>query len=179
VRAPETLETERLVIRRPRAEDAGEIFRRYASDPECTRYLSFPRHREIAHTESFLTISDTEWARWPAGPYLIVSREDGRLLGGTGLDFETPTRAATGYVLARDAWGQGLATEALAAMVGVAPTIGIERLYAHCHPDHAVSARVLRKCGFELEGTLRRYAAFPNLTPGVSFDVLLFSRIFE
>jgi [ribosomal protein S5]-alanine N-acetyltransferase len=179
VRAPESLETERLVLRRPLLADAGEIFRRYASDTECTRYLSFPRHLEIAQTESFLTISDTAWDRWPAGPYLIVSRDDGRLLGGTGLDFESPKRAATGYVLARDAWGQGIATEALAAIVRLAPTIGIERLYAHCHTDHVVSARVLRKCGFELEGTLRRHADFPNLVPGVLFDVLSFSRIFE
>jgi [ribosomal protein S5]-alanine N-acetyltransferase len=179
VRAPERFETDRLVLRRPLAADAGEIFRRYASDPECTRYLSFPRHQEVTQTESFLALSDAAWARWPAGPYLIVSPEDGRLLGGTGLDFESPKRAATGYVLARDAWGRGIATETLAALVRLAPALGIERLYAHCHPDHAVSARVLRKCGFELEGTLRRHAEFPNLVPDALFDVLSFSRIFE
>jgi hypothetical protein len=30
-----------------------------------------------------------------------------------------------------------------------------------------------------LEGTLRRYAEFPNLAPGTLFDVLCYSRIFE
>ena len=48
------------------------------------------------------TLTDAEWQRWPAGPYLIENRESGRLLGGTGLAFETSFRAATGYVLARD-----------------------------------------------------------------------------
>jgi hypothetical protein len=48
------------------------------------------------------TLTDAEWQRWPAGPYLIENRESGRLLGGAGLAFETSFRAATGYVLARD-----------------------------------------------------------------------------
>ena len=47
------------------------------------------------------TLTDAEWQRWPAA-YLIENRESGRLLGGTGLAFETSFRAATGYVLARD-----------------------------------------------------------------------------
>jgi RimJ/RimL family protein N-acetyltransferase len=55
---------------------------------------------------------------------------NGNLLGGTGLAFETATVAATGYVLARDALGNGYATEALAAIVVVARDLGVERLYA-------------------------------------------------
>jgi hypothetical protein len=55
------------------------------------------------------------------------SRTDRRLLGSTGLGFETPTRASTGYVLARDAWGQGYATEALGAIIESASNLGIGR----------------------------------------------------
>jgi RimJ/RimL family protein N-acetyltransferase len=87
--------------------------------------------------------SDSEWQRSSACPYLITSRTDERLLGSTGLVVETPHRAMTGYVLARDAWGQGFATEALLAMVELAERIGIARLYALCHPEHASSWRVL------------------------------------
>lgn len=59
-----------------------------------------------------------------AGPYMIEARDTGMLLGSTGLLFETPSRAATGYVLAADAWGQGFATEALGAMLEVAREVG-------------------------------------------------------
>jgi RimJ/RimL family protein N-acetyltransferase len=52
-------------------------------------------------------------------------RDDGTLLGSTGLAFETAHRASTGFVLARDAWGAGMATEALAAMVSIAPAHGV------------------------------------------------------
>ena len=48
----------------------------------------------------------------------------------------------TGYVLAKDAWGQGYATEALRAMVNVARGIGIVSLSALCHPEHQASVHV-------------------------------------
>jgi RimJ/RimL family protein N-acetyltransferase len=76
---------------------------------------------------------------------------------------ETPWRASTGYVFARECWGKGFATETLAAMVLLARTLGVQRLQALSHVDHKASRRVLEKCGFELEGVLRRYLVFPNL----------------
>ncbi len=74
-----------------------------SSDPEVTRFVGWPRHETVDTTRAFVSFSDADWARWSAGPYLVFSREEGALLGGTGLLFETPYRAATGYVLAKDA----------------------------------------------------------------------------
>jgi RimJ/RimL family protein N-acetyltransferase len=177
MKASERIETERLVLRRPRPEDAEAIFERYASDIEATRLLSFPRHESIAATRTFLEWSEAEWTRWPAGPYLVESRESGRLVGSTGLSFETPQRAATGYVLARDAWGRGYATEALRQVVTTARECGVRRLYALSHPENRASLRVLEKAGFACEGTLRRHAVFPNLVPGEPLDVLCYSIV--
>ena len=179
VRAPEQVETARLVLRRPRADDAHAIFHRYSSDRDVTRYVGWPAHSSVDDTAGFLSYSDAEWERSPAGPYLAFSREDATLLGGTGLAFETPFRAATGYVFARDAWGRGYATEALTAMIDVARSTAVRRLYALCHTGHRASAHVLEKCGFHCEGTLRRYAEFPNLEPGEPQDVLCYSTILE
>jgi RimJ/RimL family protein N-acetyltransferase len=175
VKAPERVETERLVLRRPRPEDADAVFARYASDPEVTRLLSFARHTTLADTRRFLESSDAEWTRWPAGPLLIELRGSGALVGSTGLAFETPQRAATGYLLARDAWGRGYASEALRQVVELARGCGVLRLYALCHPEHRPSYRVLEKCGFEREGTLRRYAELPNLRPGEPLDLFCYS----
>jgi ribosomal-protein-alanine N-acetyltransferase len=177
VKGRERIETRRLVLRRPRPADAEAIFARYASDAEVTRLLSWPTHRTVADTRAFLEFSDAEWQRWPAGPYLIESH-DGRLLGSTGLAFETPLRASTGYVLARDAWGAGYATEALAALAGGVPDLGVQRLYALCHAGHAASQRVLEKCGFAREAVLRFHSEFPNLGPGRLEDVVSYARLF-
>lgn len=175
--APETIVTARLRLARPRFVDAQAIFDRYASDAEVTRYLGWPQHRTVADTRAFIEFSDAEWARWPAGPYLAWLA-DGTLAGATGLAFETPWRASTGYVFARDAWGQGYAGEALAAMVALAPTLGVKRLYAICHPDHRASRRVLERDGFVFEGELRAHAVFPNLAPGVPADCACFAKTF-
>jgi RimJ/RimL family protein N-acetyltransferase len=172
VKGQERIDTTRLALRRPALSDAEAIFARYSSDADVTKYLSWPRHRSIEQTRAFLAFSEAEWNRWPAGPYLIASRDDGKLLGGTGLAFETATVATTGYVLARDAWGHGYATEALAAMVVLARNLGVRRLHALCHPEHAPSIRVLEKCGFALQDRLREFAHFPNLGSGDHTDCL-------
>jgi len=176
-RAPARLLTDRLVLRRPEATDADAIFARYAGNLVVTRYLSFPTHRSAEDARTFVSLSDAEWERWPAGPFLIESRVDGTLLGGTGLSFETRQRAMTGYVLAQDAWGRGYATEALAVMVTLASDVGVRRLFAYCHTEHQLSAHVLEKCGFEREGVLRAHSEFPNLRPGEPLDVLVYARV--
>lgn len=175
---PELITTGRLLLRRPRATDAAAIFARYAADPEVTRFLDWPTHRAIADTRAFLEYCDAEWAQWPAGPYVITSRHTGRLLGGTGLSFASPTEAETGYVLARDAWGRGFATEALAAVVDLAPILGVRQLWAQCHPDHRASWRVLEKAGFARDPVLHEHPGFPNLPGGGPAHVLRYTLTF-
>lgn len=177
--APQSIETSRLFLRKPLANDAEAIFERYAGDPVVTRYMSWPMHRSVDDTRAFLEWSDTDWAQWQAGSYLVFSRDrDNRLLGGTGLSFSRPHHAVTGYVFARNAWGLGFATEVLHAMVDLARSIGVERLEAICHVDHRASAHVLEKCGFHRDGVLRQHTPFPNLAQGTLFDVLSFSMEF-
>ena len=171
------IETARLVLRKPIAADAEAIFARYASDAEVTNFLSWRTHQSLADTLQFLAISDAEWDRWPAGPYLIESRTTGALLGSTGLAFETEAVAATGYVLARDAWGRGYATEALTAIVALSRNLGVRHLYALCHPANSASIRVLEKCGFACGERLPESEVFPNLSPGQRLDCLRYTHL--
>lgn len=155
--------TPRLSLRPPRDADAKSIFDSYASDPEVTRFLHWPTHLSVDDTRAFLAFSVAEWAKWPTGPFLIEAREDGRLLGSTGLQFERSDVASTGYVLAKRDWGFGFASEALRAMIDLARSLAVCRLYAHCHVRHAASIRVLERCGFEFDACFQKQAVFPNL----------------
>ena len=176
MRAPGTLETSRLYLRRPAHADAESIFHRYASDPVVTRYLSWPTHRTVEDTHAFISWDENEWQTWPGGSYLIFPRGEDRLLGGTGLSFKSSTVAVTGYVFAQDAWGQGFATEALQAMVDMACLASVKRLEAACHALHTPSARVLEKCGFVRETIGAPQCEFPNLVPKRLCDVFHYVR---
>lgn len=169
------LETERLLLRQPRLNDVQAIFDRYSSDPEVTRYLGWRRHSALADTRAFVEFSTSHWSKWKTGPMLVISREDGTLLGSTGLMLESPQRAQTGYLFARDAWGKGYATESLQAMMDLAKQLGLISLRAMCHPDHRASRRVLEKCGFNRDDTAHDRIVFPNLSPD-PVEALSYSR---
>lgn len=179
MRAAERLTTARLILRRPLPTDAEAIYRRYSADPEVTRFLAWPRHDSIDDTRRFLDFSNKEWETWHAGPYLIELLEGERLLGSTGFSFEAPTRAMTGYVLAKDAWGFGYATEALGAIVRLGQELKIDELGALCHPAHIASQRVLEKCGFVCQTDRVEGSQFPNLGAGSCADALSYIRTFD
>lgn len=177
MRALDRIATARLELRRPGPGDAPTIFAAYPGDPEVTRLLGWPRHRTVADSEAFVAFSDAAWEGTGVGPYLVRTR-DGRIVGSTGLEWETPYRASTGFVLARAVWGRGYATELAMAMVDLADGLGIVRLAALCHLENRASARVLAKAGFAFEGVLRRHTVFPNLGPDPR-DVECWARTVE
>ena len=171
------IQTDRLALRRPQRSDVPALFDAFCADPEVTRWLSWATHRSTADTHAFIDFSDVEWNRSPTGPLLIFTRHDGELIGSTGLAFETPTRASTGYVMRKSAWGRGYATEAMACMVALSDANDVVRLQAICHVDHLASARVLEKSGLVFEGILRAHTVFPNAGLACAQDVRCFARV--
>lgn len=169
------LESDRLRFRRPAASDAVEIFARYSADPDVTRYLGWSRHQSVVDARGFVTFSDAEWDTWPAGPLLIESKDDGRIVGSTGLMFDAPTSAGVGYVLAKREWGRGYATETARAMVSLADSLAVTRVCALCHPRNSASLKVLEKTGFLLNASFVP-ALFPNLEALDAGEALLFLR---
>jgi RimJ/RimL family protein N-acetyltransferase len=69
LKAPLQFQTARLILAAPTAADPDVVFKRYASDPEVTKYLGRPRHQSVVDTRDFLAFSAAESERWPAGPY--------------------------------------------------------------------------------------------------------------
>lgn len=174
-RAPERIETARLVLRRPGLGDAEAIFARYMNDAKVVRYLGRPRQTSVEESRQFLAVSDSDWECGPAGPFLMEARDDGRLVGGVRLRFPEPGVALAGYALARDAWGRGYATEAMLAMVDVVRALGIGEIRASCHPENTASIHVLEKCGLVRRGVVKEL--FPNIDPEALVDCPLFVRL--
>jgi ribosomal-protein-alanine N-acetyltransferase len=173
---PAELSTTHLRLRSPRPDDATAIFTRYASDAEVVRFLGWPQHRSVEDTRAFLAYAGVARTDGRDFVYLAFDAE-GKLLGSTGLALGAPHRLVTGYVLARDAWGRGFATEMLQAMIDLAlGAASIWRIEATCYRDHAASRRVMEKCGMKHEGLLRRHTLLPNLAQDPA-DVHIYARV--
>jgi RimJ/RimL family protein N-acetyltransferase len=156
VRGLDTLETERLILRRRRVEEAA-IYRQLWTE----RDPRVPPHRRIS-PEGRPTVADIA-ARIAEEPGLLaVERKDtAGVIGYCGLIFQangSPEEPELVYELLRAAHGCGYATEAGRAVVTWAGEAGYGRLWAGVRDWNAASRRVLDKLGFRETGRVERDA---------------------
>jgi [ribosomal protein S5]-alanine N-acetyltransferase len=164
-RLPNKFETPRLVLRPIAAGDAPAIYAGYAQDAEVVRYLIWQPHRNISETEAYIADCLSAAAEREC-TYALTGRGDGSLLGAFALRRGPVHRLDCGYVLARAHWGQGLMSEALAAVADWAMAQpDIWRIGAVCDIDNRASARVMEKAGMRREGVLARWLIHPNIGP--------------
>jgi len=108
-----------------------------------------------------LSIYQRELEAGNAWPFFIFIDHGRTLVGAVTLSNVRRGVAETGtigYWIASRFAGQGLATEAVRAIVGFAfKELHLHRVEAACVPHNAASRRVLEKSGFELEGRARAY----------------------
>ncbi|TAD76951.1 MAG: N-acetyltransferase [Sphingomonadales bacterium] len=91
----------------------------------------------------------------PRLPHFLVTLPGVGVIGSAGLG-EHEGEPEIGYWIARDHWGQGYATEAAAAVLRIARTLGHARLTAGHFADNPASGKVLRKLGFVPTGRIVR-----------------------
>ncbi|HSF57535.1 MAG TPA: GNAT family N-acetyltransferase [Candidatus Binatia bacterium] len=161
---PETLETRRLKLRKPVLRDADEIFRKYAQDPEVTKYLTWRPNRNVQETRSFVRACLRAWTKGKSFHWVIVRQEDSQLLGMITARVDDQ-KWELGYVLARSYWGKGYMTEVLKRLVDWAlKQKEIYRVWSVCDVDNLASARVMEKAGMKREGILRRWSMHPTIS---------------
>lgn len=163
VTPPESFATERLLIRKPRAEDAPLIFAAYAQDPEVTRYLAFRPHRDLKDAEEAVDRFLGGWSSGKSYCWLIFRREDEELVGAIAARKDQGINL--GYLVARSYWRRGFMSEALGAIVKWAfAEPDVFRVWAVCDVDNEASAGLLERNGFHQEGILRKWSVHPNVS---------------
>ena len=176
VQPPTIIDTARLHLRRPVADDSATIFAQWAQDREVTRYLTWKPHTSLAQTQEFVRRCAAVWTDGAAFPWIVRLNEDDQIVGMIELRVKGH-RADIGYVIARRWWGQGIAAEAAGAVVGWAMAqSSIFRVWAVCDCDNRASARVLEKAGMQREGVLRRWMVHPNVSDEPR-DCFVYARI--
>jgi len=121
--------------------------------------LRIPHPYASDDAETFLRIA-AEAAEKHGHPVHFAIRDGaGSLIGGCGFDALLPGhKAELGYWLAKPFWGRGLMTQTVRAVCDFARSEWkLVRITARVFDFNTASARVLEKCGFELEGLLRKH----------------------
>jgi RimJ/RimL family protein N-acetyltransferase len=147
----------------------------HANNRNVSRNLKdrFPHPYERSDAEAWIAHCLAEMDR-PRNLAIVV---EGQAVGGVGVEPFGDVQRLTGeigYWLAEPFWGRGLATTAVKTWSAYAfEQFGLERLQATVFEGNAASARVLEKCGYLLEGRLKRNV----IKDGRILDSLLYARL--
>lgn len=157
----QTIETDRLILRRFTLEDAPAVFANYASDEKVTRYMAWPRHETVEDSEKVLAQWVCDYEKPDFYEWAIVLKELGQPIGNIevlSVD-DYVQKANLGYSIGTAFWGRGIMPEALKAVIDfLFDEVGLNRVEA-CHDSrNPNSGRVMRKCGMTHEGTMRQWA---------------------
>ena len=153
------METDRLILRRIGPDDAKAVFG-YRSNPQVSECQVW-KPRTVDEVHKFLTELAAVNPDTP-GTWLqlaIVTREDGRLIGDCGIRFpdDDGYQVELGITLAPVRQGQGLASEALAGVLGyVFGTLRKHRAYASVDPRNESAISLMNRAGFRQEGIFRK-----------------------
>jgi len=151
------LETERLVLRRWRADDI-EPLAAILLHPDVLAWIGRAggNRDDVARA---IERYDRHWEAHGFGRLAVVDRTTGELVGRAGVmrqpDWKaTPCKDEIGWAIAPSRWGDGIATEAAsAALRDVFDRAGLERVVSFALPANAASLRVMAKLGFMPGGT--------------------------
>ncbi|WNS42369.1 GNAT family N-acetyltransferase [Paenibacillus sp. MMS20-IR301] len=153
------LETERLIIRPYIESDLTASFE-LMQNPEVLAFMHMdmmPLHEYEGLFRWLMFSYHTPFELPFKYSFAICSRGTGRLVGWCGagvLDFSVPDTELY-YLIGREHWGRGYATEAAVALAGYAfNVIGLQRLYAKADPRNTASLGVFKKLGFRFEREL-------------------------
>lgn len=155
----QTIETERLILRRFKEGDAEAMFKNWASDDMVTKFLTWPTHKSIEDTKSVLAMWIGEYEKEDKYEWCIELKEIGEAIGSLG-GFNLNDKVESveiGYCISRKYWNQGITSEAFSAIIKFFfEEVGMKRIESYHDVNNPNSGKVMQKCGLIYEGTKRK-----------------------
>lgn len=154
-----TINTERLVLRKYKHDDADDMFKNWANDSEVTRFLSWKPHNSVEETKKIIDQWIDEYKQDDIYDWAIELNEIGEIIGGISivkLD-EKNYSCEIGYCMSSQYWGKGIMTESLKTVIDfLFSEVGFNRIEAKHDTQNIGSGKVMAKSGMKYEGTLRQ-----------------------
>jgi [ribosomal protein S5]-alanine N-acetyltransferase len=152
-------ETDRLILRKIEINDLEDIFE-FSSDPEVAHHMTWEVNKSKEETlNNFINVVIENYEKGQTGSLAIVHKESNKVIGTCSfIEWSNEhSNAEIGYVLNRNYWGLGIATEAINELIKFGfETIQLNRIQGRCDIDNIGSEKVMLKVGMCYEGTLRK-----------------------
>ena len=143
---PAILKTPRLILRPQEEADAPALFT-ILSDARAMRFWNRSTIARLAVVEELVREQQAAMADGLCCYWTLT--QDGEAIGSVDLSLIQDGSAELGFLLRPDRWGLGLASEAVAAVVGYGfKVLHLKRLAAAVQTANGPAARVLEKNGF-------------------------------
>jgi len=161
----------RFLIRDINPWEGAKVFA-MTGDAEVMRYMGFRTHETVAEATALIATYQSAPSRFQA---VCLDGDPSDILGIVGLEVQRHQAAIT-IMFRRDWKARGAGREfskPFVQWVFTHPTIW--RVWAYCHVDNTPVRRVLERMGATLEGRLRRFEYFPNVSTSEPQDVYVYA----
>ena len=151
------LETNRLLLRNFKIDDAEEIYN-YLKDPDISKFFPWETPKSVNDVINLLSFSKTKNKNNFGLDLAIVLKANKKVIGGCGFDKIDHAHkwGEIGYVISKEYWNQGIATEALKELILFGfKTMDLNRIEAVCITDNKASEKVMIKLGMKFDSNLR------------------------
>ncbi len=153
---PLVIETERLLLRKPKETDPEPMFHNWANDSEVTKYLTWNPHGSIEITKQVIRF----WLEEEKDPktirFVITLKGEDEPIGSIDVVRYIDGNPEIGYCLAKKYWNQGLMTEACKAFIQLLFDLGFHKILINAAEENVGSNKVIEKCGFKFVRKERR-----------------------
>ncbi|WP_292469377.1 GNAT family N-acetyltransferase [Methanolobus sp.] len=158
MKIPQSLETERLKIRRYNKKDLHGLYI-FFNNEEITSTTDMPLHRSLEDTKIFLDVLIESYSTdEPLFAMAISRKDDGKIIGSCGFaELEFTRDMQIYYALEPDYRGNGYATEAVEKIIEyMILVLDIERISVFCSPENTASIDLAKRVGMEYQGVFRK-----------------------
>ena len=152
-----SLETDRLILRKFKLDDAEGMFNNWCSDLECNKFVSYDIHQNVLETKEvikkLIDEYDAECYNW-----IIEVKSSGEVIGNISA-FNIRKKhlsCEVGYSLGSKFWNKGYATEALKKVIDfLLNNCDFYLIEAYHRVGIPASGKVMEKSGMKKEALLR------------------------
>lgn len=154
-----TLESDRLILRKFKMDDAESVFSNWTSDSEVAKYMRWDAHISVDETKDFLADIIESYNNPNTYLWAIVPKDMDIPIGIISLmvSNEYDMCGEVAYCIGRKYWGNGFMTEALRTVLYYGlREVGFNRIEAYHAIANPASGKVMLKAGMKYEGMMRQ-----------------------